>query len=319
MCRISIITALHNKGPYIAETINSVRCQTLADWEMIVVENGSTDDGPDVVSEIADRDARIRLIDTQREVRGPCGARNLGIEEAKGQWLLFLDADDWVEPDHLEILVSSGNAAGADVVAGGWKEFIEGIGAAHVRRPGPAAGATAASVLNSCLGFAPWAVHAALIRREWLSVEYRWPLEMERLPSEDAVFWFRLLHGAKLVTVPNHSAVYRKDTPGNRDAHRDLTLWMEAVLRVIRLNETFLHSRDLRPTPTQAAHVTRSLEALWRRCHQAGAVNEANVVESEVERWLKLTGLHPSLLLRRVIGIRGFESLRGVYRRNANK
>jgi glycosyltransferase involved in cell wall biosynthesis len=310
MCRISIITALHNKGPYIAETINSVRCQTLAEWEMIVVENGSTDNGPDVVASLAAQDNRIQLIRGTKEVCGPCAARNLGIEQVKGEWLLFLDADDLIEPEHLQDMVNASLASGADVVAGGWREFIEGTDACPVLRDGPAPGATAATVLESCLASAPWAVHAALIRCEWLGAVYRWPMEMERLPSEDSVFWFRLLHGAKLATVPTHSAVYRKETPGNRDAHRDLTLWVEAILRVIRLNEEFLQNHGLRPTRTQAAHVMRSLEALWIRSRNAGAESETATVQREAKRWLKMTGMEAGPLLRRIIGIRGFNALR---------
>jgi glycosyltransferase involved in cell wall biosynthesis len=310
MCRISIITALHNKGLYIAETINSVRCQTLAEWEMIVVENGSTDDGPEVVAGLAAQDNRIHLIRGSNKVCGPCAARNLGIELAKGKWLLFLDADDLIEPEHLQDLVKATQSTGADVVAGGWREFIEGTDAASVLRDGPAPGATAATVLESCLAFAPWAVHAALIRYEWLGAAHRWPMELERLPSEDSVFWFRLLHGAKLATVPTHSAVYRKETPGNRDAHRDLTLWVEAILRVIGRNEEFLQNHGLRPTTTQAAHVMRSLEALWVRCRKAGAGSEAATVEREAKRWLKMTDMEPGLLMRRIIGIRGFNALR---------
>ena len=308
---VSIIIPLHNKGPYITETIASVQSQTLVDWEMMVVENGSTDDGPKGVAEMAARDkSRIRLIRAPKDVFGPCGARNLGIDRAGGEWLLFLDGDDWIEPKHLQSLVAAGESSGADVVAGGWCEWMEGSDAAPVWRVGPASGETSAAVLERSLAFAPWAIHAALVRREWLTEECRWPMEMERLPSEDSVFWFRLLHGAKLASVPTHSAAYRKETPGNRDAHRDLVLWIEAILQVIALNEEFLQSRGLRPSPAQAAHVMRSMESLWQRCREAGAEPEAAQVEREAKRWLKMAAMEPGLLLRRMIGIRGFNALR---------
>jgi glycosyltransferase involved in cell wall biosynthesis len=312
---VSVIVPLHNKGSYVAHTLASVQAQSLENWELIVVENGSTDGGPQVVEKVAAADGRIRLINAPASVSGPCGARNLGIERARGEWLLFLDADDWIEAEHLQRLVAAGQSASADVVAGGWSEIIEGSDAMPVVRDGPTEGATAAMVLDSCLAFAPWAVHAALVRREWLPDQTRWPLEMERLPSEDSVFWFRILHGAKLATVPTHSAVYRKGTPENRDAHRDLTLWIEAILRVIELNEIFLHGRGHHPSPTQATHVMRSLESLWLRCREAGAGSEGRVVERETKRWLAMAAVEPALLLRRVIGPRGFNALRQVIRK----
>lgn len=56
MPRVSIITALHNKGPYVSETIHSVLGQTMADWELVVVENGSADNGPEQVHRLCDED-----------------------------------------------------------------------------------------------------------------------------------------------------------------------------------------------------------------------------------------------------------------------
>lgn len=89
MPRISIITPLHNKGPFVAETLASVQAQTFADWEMIVVENHSSDNGPAQVEHAASQDDRILLLRASDSVRGPCAARNLGLCEARGEWVLF--------------------------------------------------------------------------------------------------------------------------------------------------------------------------------------------------------------------------------------
>src|SRR5260370_31039183 len=68
MRRVSIITALHSKGPYVAETIRSVLAQTMPDWEMIVVENGSTDDGPEIVRQLSN--PRMRLVVSPKQGPG---------------------------------------------------------------------------------------------------------------------------------------------------------------------------------------------------------------------------------------------------------
>src|ERR1700735_4941661 len=104
MKSVSIITPLFNKAPYVAETIQSVLAQTMADWEMIVVENGSTDEGPNVVRQF--NDPRIHLMESPK--RGPGAARNLGLERARGEWILFLDADDLIERDYLNNAVNCG-------------------------------------------------------------------------------------------------------------------------------------------------------------------------------------------------------------------
>ena len=98
---ISVVVPLYNKGPYIARALNSVFIQTFQDFEVIVVDDGSTDGGAEVVREFDD--SRIQLI--QQENQGVSAARNRGIEVAGAELVAFLDADDEWLPKHLEILL----------------------------------------------------------------------------------------------------------------------------------------------------------------------------------------------------------------------
>jgi glycosyltransferase involved in cell wall biosynthesis len=95
---ISVIIPLYNKGLYISQAIHSVLAQTAQNFEIIVVDDGSTDNGADIVKEFAD--SRIMLI--RQDNRGPGVARNRGIREAKGEYISFLDADDEWLPLFLE-------------------------------------------------------------------------------------------------------------------------------------------------------------------------------------------------------------------------
>jgi len=95
--RVSVIVPLYNKAAFVRRALDSVASQTFADFEAIVVDDGSTDGGARVVAEYAD--ARSRLV-TQRNA-GPGAARNRGIEEAAGEFLAFLDADDEWLPEYL--------------------------------------------------------------------------------------------------------------------------------------------------------------------------------------------------------------------------
>lgn len=96
----SVVIPLHNKEPFIAETLSSALAQTFTDFEIIVVNDGSTDKGGDIVQSF--KDARIHYIATENQ--GVSAARNTGIQAAKGQLIAFLDADDLWKPNHLEAL-----------------------------------------------------------------------------------------------------------------------------------------------------------------------------------------------------------------------
>lgn len=95
---ISIIIPLYNKEKEIGRTLLSVLSQTMSDYEVIVVNDGSTDGGVAIVQQFSDN--RIRLI--TQENGGPSKARNSGMDKASGEWLLILDADDELEPDALK-------------------------------------------------------------------------------------------------------------------------------------------------------------------------------------------------------------------------
>ena len=89
---VSIIMPMYNGKLYVTDAIKSVQSQDYSNWELIVVNDGSTDGSPDIVNTIAKTDARIRLV--TKENGGIASARNLGIKCAKGQYIAFLDCDD---------------------------------------------------------------------------------------------------------------------------------------------------------------------------------------------------------------------------------
>jgi glycosyltransferase involved in cell wall biosynthesis len=98
--RFSVIVPAFNTARYVGETIESVRRQTTADWELIVVDDGSTDGTAEVAGSVAE--ARLRLI--RQANAGVSAARNRGAAEARGEFFLFLDSDDRLRPEALERL-----------------------------------------------------------------------------------------------------------------------------------------------------------------------------------------------------------------------
>lgn len=96
----SVIIPLFDKGSYLSETIRSISAQSFSDFEIIVVDDGSTDDSSNQVR--AMNDPRLRLM--SQDNAGPGPARNLGCESARGEWLAFIDADDVWAANHLAVL-----------------------------------------------------------------------------------------------------------------------------------------------------------------------------------------------------------------------
>ena len=100
-CLVSVITPAYNCARTIGETIESVINQTVTDWEMLIVDDCSTDNTTDVVEEYASKDNRIRLIRMENN-SGSAAARNTAIACAKGRYIALLDSDDMWKPEKLE-------------------------------------------------------------------------------------------------------------------------------------------------------------------------------------------------------------------------
>jgi hypothetical protein len=103
MPKFSIVIPLYNKGRLVERAIESILRQSVDDWELIVVDDGSSDEGPALVAKHTD--PRVQLV--RQDNQGPGAARNKGIALASGQWIAFLDADDEWLPDHLELGLQS--------------------------------------------------------------------------------------------------------------------------------------------------------------------------------------------------------------------
>ena len=111
---ISIIIPVYNVEQYLAECVNSVRSQTYQQLEILLINDGSTDRSPEICEELAAQDSRIRLI--HQENQGLSGARNRGIDEATGAYLIFVDSDDWLPEHHVARLYDKMLEYQADMV-----------------------------------------------------------------------------------------------------------------------------------------------------------------------------------------------------------
>lgn len=156
---VSIIIPAYNAAVTLAETLASLQSQTHRDWEAIVVENGSTDSTAALAEQFAAHDPRIRLV--QSPLKGVSRARNLGLRLAHHDWVLFLDADDWILPNHLEALtaVLAANPT-LDAVHCGWRR-VNPEGIVMFEEYGPDEPDLFPLFARTCL----FAIHACVVRR----------------------------------------------------------------------------------------------------------------------------------------------------------
>ena len=110
---ISVIVPVYNVKPYLRKCLDSIINQSYRDLEILIIDDGSTDGSGDICDEYR-KDDRIKVFHTEN--RGLSAARNLGLDSASGDWIGFVDSDDWIEPDMYEVLIRKGEETGADVV-----------------------------------------------------------------------------------------------------------------------------------------------------------------------------------------------------------
>jgi len=156
---VSVVLAAYNAADTLPDALASLKAQTHPFWEAIVVDDGSTDATAALVRDAARDDARIRLV--QQANGGISAARNAGIQAARHDWLLFLDADDWLEPDHLSAMTGAlRDDPSLDAVYCGWT-YVSPDGHFVFRDMGGGTGDLFHMHAQEC----PMAIHAYVVRR----------------------------------------------------------------------------------------------------------------------------------------------------------
>ena len=119
--RVTIIVPVFNKELYVNSVLSNIADQTLADFECLVIDDGSTDMSGKICDAFAARDSRFQVFHIPNG--GVAHARNLGLEKAAGQYITFVDADDHIEPDYLQQLYADIENSKADMVIAGLQKF----------------------------------------------------------------------------------------------------------------------------------------------------------------------------------------------------
>ena len=281
MSTISIIVPTHNRAASLAEAIRSVLAQTWTDFELIVVDDGSIDDTPAVVAQMADRRIRyLRCAHAERSV-----ARNRGLAAAEGAYIAFMDDDDWCLPHRLECQVRYLNDhRGCDLVGSGF--YIEWESESRRTLWTPWRDGDEVSLLGCLFGRRP-SLCACMFRRIVLThMDHLFDARL--VPAEDVDFMLRLVLACSDRAAWLPGVVYeyrlRRSSPA-MDVHQ-----AERIRRAV-LDKLYARP-DLAPevqTQRQAVYAWHDLSAVCT-AHAAG--------ESRLAQYFLLRGLALSPMLR---------------------
>lgn len=122
--KISVIVPVYNVEKFLRRCIDSILAQTFTDFELLLIDDGSKDKSGEICDEYAAKDARIRVFHKQNG--GVSSARNLGIDKAQGEWVYFVDSDDWIEIETLSIVQSIDMRKIGIIKFGYYEDFYDG-------------------------------------------------------------------------------------------------------------------------------------------------------------------------------------------------
>lgn len=121
--KVSIIVPVYKAEPYLHRCIDSILAQTFTDWELLLIDDGSPDRSGEICDEYAKKDKRIRVF--HKENGGVSSARNLGLEKMRGEYVMFVDSDDWIDVNTLDVCLDKIRTKHLDILQYSWKRVNE--------------------------------------------------------------------------------------------------------------------------------------------------------------------------------------------------
>jgi glycosyltransferase involved in cell wall biosynthesis len=212
---ISVVMAVYNGAQYLDEAIASVLGQTYRDFEMIVLDDGSTDDTPEILRSYAARDARIHVVSQANA--GFIASLNRGCQLARGQYIARMDPDDISTPDRFTRQVDYLTSHPAVGIVGSWLDFVDEKGnwSSTWRTPVTPGGIRWRLLFENVLGH-----NVVMMRRDVLErCNYYTPGAVH---VEDYDLWIRALYVTEIANIPSPLIRYRIHTASASRQHADV-------------------------------------------------------------------------------------------------
>ena len=198
---VSVIMPAYNAERYIEEAIDSVIAQTVSDWELLILDDGSTDKTREVAREYARKDARVQLLENEKNM-GVARTRNRGLDLCRGDYVAFLDSDDYWKPVMLEKMIKRAEETGADIIYCSYAIVDEHGNPLCNDFMVPDSTDFESSIVRSVI-----TCSTVLVTKK-LAAENRFPVDMYH---EDIAMWFRILQkGGTARGVEDVLSAYRQ-------------------------------------------------------------------------------------------------------------
>lgn len=183
MVKISVIIPLYNASSYLHHSIDTLLSQPFQDIEIVLVDDGSTDESPAICDEYARKDGRIKVFHEAHS--GVAHSRQIGLDHAIGEYILYVDVDDQVQPDMISEMCQLAETQQADMVICDYRELTHHGEVYHAQKPTALDGVTILDdILNGRLYGALW---NKMMRREWL-MKTKASFPQELTMREDLIF-----------------------------------------------------------------------------------------------------------------------------------
>ncbi len=296
----SVVIPTYNRAAYLRDALDSVQAQTFPDWELLVVDDRSTDDTARLVTEIARLDPRVRLL-RNSGAKGPGAARNTGLRDARGRYVAFLDSDDRWEPSKLSHFMAAAHAHPEAVLIGSdytirdvatntirtmrdivfqtmlpwWEEYeftADLIPCARLRENASLLADREIALSMTIAGFL-W-IHTSSAMLDRHAALEAGAFDERLLLHEDTDLWLRMIARGSMVFIDRELAIYdvtgRADATGERYAghdparlHTKYMLWAADLMLLERIGRTHVLS------PAQCALLSDRLNFFQGECASA--------------------------------------------------
>lgn len=275
--KVSVVVPLYNTQRYIAQTLQSIAAQSFTGYEVVVVNDASTDAGPAIVQAAMEKDSRIRMV--TQENRGLAGARNTGIRNARGTYIALLDADDLWHADKLALHVAHLDANPDVGVSFSASRFIDddgndmgfgqrpqltGITAEDIFCRNPVGNGSAPVIRRSALDGIEFAIDAPEgVRSCWFDESFR--------QSEDIECWSRMasLTNWRFEGLAPELTYYRVSTGGlSANVERQFETWCRMRDKIDTINPVLVARCGKRSEAYQHRYLARRL-AVGGNCRKA--------------------------------------------------
>lgn len=198
-----------NAAKYINKSIESILKQTYTNWELIIVDDGSTDESLQIMKQYAGRDKRIKIIINQ-ESKGPGGARNIALRACSGSYIAFLDADDIAKPKRLEKEVEFLDCNKDYGAVGGQAQILGMDG----RIGGVSSCPTAWSEIQKSIFFRNPFINSSMMFRKCIVDKYKLSFDESLRMGEDYLFWINMCEHCRMQILKENLIVYRVNGSG---------------------------------------------------------------------------------------------------------